>query len=166
LPESITFSVPGEPGSYALYLRLPAATQLAVGCLGTFHFQAGDYLYLGSARGPGGLKARLLHHARLTARPHWHIDWLRPHVILLGGWYSNLPGPLECEWSCVVSHLPGAAVPAPGFGAADCRHGCPAHLLMPPPGLQAQRLAHLLSSIGSRPSVAWFPPPETGHSRP
>ncbi len=121
--------IPSKPGSYALLLILKEPVCLAVGRLGEFVFPAGDYLYLGSAHGPGGLRARLCHHARVAACPHWHLDWLRPHAVLAGCWYSTDGSSLECTWSQSLLHLPGATIPARGFGAADCRCGCAAHLV-------------------------------------
>ncbi len=121
--------IPSEPGSYALHLILREPVRLAVGRLEEFAFPAGDYLYLGSAQGPGGLRGRLRHHARVAASLHWHLDWLRPHAVLAGCWYSLEGGSLECSWSQALLGLPGASVPAPGFGASDCRRGCAAHLV-------------------------------------
>ena len=54
--------LPAMSGTYALLLRLDAAVQLAVGRLGDFTFPEGDYVYVGSARGPGGLRARVRRH--------------------------------------------------------------------------------------------------------
>ncbi len=127
--------LPSEPGSYALHLILREPVCLAVGRLGEFAFPAGDYLYLGSARGPGGLRARLRHHARIAACPHWHLDWLSPHAVLAGCWYSTGGDSQECVWSQALLRLPGAVVPAPGFGAADCHRGCAAHLVAFPNGM-------------------------------
>lgn len=124
--------LPAEPGSYALRLALERPVHLAIGRLGSFEFPAGAYLYLGSARGPGGLRARLRHHARLHERPHWHLDWLRPYARLTDGWYAQSCADLECAWSQAIAALPGVKIPASGFGSADCRQGCPAHLLLLP----------------------------------
>jgi Uri superfamily endonuclease len=150
--------LPASSGSYALRLRLAAPTHLAVGCLGQFDFPAGDYLYLGSACGPGGVRARLLHHTRPVACPHWHLDWLRAYAILAAGWYVIGPGRLECAWSQAFHALPGVSVPAPGFGAADCRLGCPAHLLLLPARIQDVEIGRHLRPLGGRPAVAWYPP--------
>ena len=38
--------------------------------------QAGDYLYIGSARGAGGIAARLSRHFKAEKKAHWHIDQL------------------------------------------------------------------------------------------
>lgn len=139
---------PALPGSYVLHLVLTEARPyLPVGRLGVFDFPAGDYLYLGSARGPGGLRARLAHHSRLSANPHWHLDFLRSHAALRGAWYATAPGALECAWSQALLHLPGAGLPAPGFGSADCRQGCPAHLVAFTGGLPAGPVEALLQSV-------------------
>ncbi len=127
--------LPSEPGSYALHLIVREPIRLVIGRLGEFDFPADNYLYLGSARGPGGLRARLRHHARVAASPNWHLDWLRPHAVLAGCWYSTDGDSLECAWSQALLRLPGAIVPAPGFGAADCRSGCAAHLVAFPDGM-------------------------------
>lgn len=121
---------PAQPGSYALHLRLALPVfALPVGRLGNFDFPAGDYLYLGSAAGPGGLRARLAHHARAAARAHWHIDFLRTNARLLGAWIAPGGRSLECVWSQALLDVQGSRLPAAGFGATDCRLGCPAHLV-------------------------------------
>jgi len=139
--------LPADPGSYALRLLLRDPVCLRIGRLGQFSFPAGDYLYLGSAHGPGGLRARLRHHTRVMEHPHWHLDWLRPHGVLAGGWFSTAPGVIECDWSQALLQLPGAALPAPGFGSSDCRAGCAAHLVAFPCGMDERlmeaRLDHL-----------------------
>lgn len=142
---------PHLSGSYALLLRLDRPLKaLSVGRMGCFDFASGEYIYLGSARGPGGLLARLAHHARCTPRPHWHIDYLRRHARLLGAWAAEGQQQLECAWSQALHRLPGASLPAPGFGAADCRLGCPSHLLCCPPELVGQVLRQ------SATHVVWY----------
>lgn len=130
--------LPGSPGAYALQLSISEPHRMQVGRLGEFTFPAGEYIYLGSALGPGGLRARLGRHLSiaLPARPHWHIDYLRAgarvhaycYFVLQGG---ETPGaaPIECLWSSALASSSGASVPVRGFGASDCRCGCPAHLV-------------------------------------
>jgi len=134
LPIFALADLPAAPGSYLLHLVLDQPLRLSVARLGIFDFPAGEYFYAGSARGPGGLKARVCRHARLTQHPHWHIDWLRPSARLSGGWAVTETAPpaglpLECRWSQWLAAQPGAFIPAPGFGASDCRCGCRAHLV-------------------------------------
>jgi Uri superfamily endonuclease len=127
--------LPALPGAYVLELYLPWGASLTVGQLGRAHFPAGVMFYLGSARGPGGLKGRLARHLQpdRAITPHWHIDYLRRIAWVRAIAYlfqQELPsaGPLECMWSQALVGLSGSHVPLPGFGASDCRLGCPAHL--------------------------------------
>jgi len=126
---------PSLPGTYALFLTLSAPAKLTIGKLGAFAFPTGEYVYTGSARGPGGVGARLRHHLRPAQRPHWHIDYLRTRAVVTGGVYvvqeevSTGSMPLECAWSQALLALPGASVPVQGFGASDCACHCKAHLV-------------------------------------
>ncbi len=46
-------------GTYVLVMRLGRLRRVRVGRLGVQEFPAGLYLYVGSAFGPGGLRARI-----------------------------------------------------------------------------------------------------------
>lgn len=130
-------TIPAEPGSYLLWLHTPQTQELIVGRLGRFNFPPGDYFYLGSAQGPGGLRARLGRHLLGSGKPHWHIDHLRAVTQVRGFGYQirlsqsgTTPHiPLECDWSQKLTILSEVSLPAPGFGASDCRSGCAAHLV-------------------------------------
>lgn len=121
--------LPAIPGTYAVSFTLLEAVKISIGRLGWFDFLIGDYIYLGSAQGPGGLRSRLGRHLRSVKATHWHIDYLRPYLEIRAIGY--LPGKdnLECAWSQSLANLPAARLPAPGFGASDCIRGCPAHLV-------------------------------------
>lgn len=132
-------NLPAEPGSYALQLQLDQALSLQVGRLGPARLPPGTFIYLGSAWGPGGLRARLNRHIQGRGPLRWHIDTLRRQVRVTGvvtlSYGADQPaaiGPqarLECSWSQALGALDGAFYPVPGFGASDCRAGCPAHLV-------------------------------------
>jgi Uri superfamily endonuclease len=100
---------------------------MTIGRLGAICFPGGTYLYVGSARGPGGLAARLAHHCRRQKKLHWHIDYLRESAIVEAIWSHATQERLECRWAAAVLSLPDAEVPAPGFGASDCT--CLTHLV-------------------------------------
>ncbi len=117
--------LPRRPGVYALWLTIAEPLILDVGRLGELSLRPGCCVYIGSALGPGGLRARLAHHARIAARPHWHIDYLRRHAPLTEIWHSSDPVRREHQWATIFQDLGGAA-PLAGFGSSDCR--CPAHL--------------------------------------
>ena len=116
-----------DPGTYALILASTDSRCLSIGQLGSLALRRGWYVYVGSAFGPGGVRARLAHHWKLAARPHWHVDHLRLHAALKRVWYTHDPGRREHEWANVLLQLPGAEVPLSGFGSSDCR--CPSHLV-------------------------------------
>lgn len=119
--------LPRRPGSYVLVLRTTRPEGVSVGKLGDFSLPAGCYAYAGSARGPGGLGARVARHVSRKKACHWHIDYLRGRAELLACWYALGVAKRECQWASALSQLPTASIPAPGFGASDCR--CPAHLI-------------------------------------
>jgi Uri superfamily endonuclease len=114
-------------GSYALLLRLHQQARIKIGRLGEFDFPAGDYVYTGSAFGPGGLEARLKRHLLVSKKTHWHIDYLRAHADLVGSVVCPNQD-LECLWAKKLLHHMGKAL-VDGFGASDCRQGCKAHLV-------------------------------------
>lgn len=129
--------LPDRPGTYALILRLDEGATIAVGCLGSFTFSSGWYIYLGSARGPGGLAARVARHRRRSKKLHWHVDYLRAHARPAAVWYTLGKEKRECSWAQALAGFDGASMPASGFGASDCH--CPAHLIhfAEPPTLAA-----------------------------
>jgi len=133
--ENILVELPPSPGVYALHLTLAHQKQLQVGYLGEKLFPSGEYIYLGSAQCPGGLRARLRRHLsnNKSKRLHWHIDYLRQVSIIHGIHFvlwqnkESLMIPLECAWSQMLINSPQASVPVKHFGSSDCKSGCPAH---------------------------------------
>ena len=112
--------------------------------------QPGYYLYLGSALGPGGLRARIAHHQKPSFRPHWHIDYLRAHTRLERIWYSYGAQRREHLWAEAMQAAPGASAPLRGFGASDC--ACESHLffLQKPLSLRAFAARLRLLSTGEQ----------------
>jgi Uri superfamily endonuclease len=121
--------IPPAAGSYVLWLRAAAPRRIQVGRLGLADFPVGDYLYCGSAAGPGGLRARIRHHIHPALHPHWHLDWVRPPLVVKSAWWVLGAQRLECRWAAGLAQIPGVSVPLARFGAADCQNGCAAHLL-------------------------------------
>ena len=60
------------PGTYALVFRAKRKRRLIIGKLGTLNLQPGCYVYVGSAFGPDGLKARIGHHRKIHAGINGH----------------------------------------------------------------------------------------------
>ncbi|WP_245863629.1 GIY-YIG nuclease family protein [Candidatus Viridilinea mediisalina] len=139
-------------GSYILILWLDQPlVGLQVGRLGRFDLHAGYYLYVGSAFGPGGLRARLAHHQRRAkARPHWHIDYLRMQAHLCEAWTVTSSTHLECVWCRALAAHPEVTLPIRGFGARDT--GCAAHLFyLPRPVRSSLLTAVILNDVIHQP---------------
>jgi Uri superfamily endonuclease len=115
----------GTPGSYSLLMELPAPRTLTVGRLGSFRFPAGWYVYAGSAL--GGVEQRVARHLRPSHVRRWHLDYVKAEATIRQS--HAFPGRERCECDLAAELLSrsGAAVPAPRFGASDCR--CPSHLI-------------------------------------
>ena len=77
-----------DPGTYALILQCDLNDRVQIGRLGEIELRPGYYIYVGSAFGPGGVKARVERHWRTDKRKHWHIDYLREHVTPVEAWIS------------------------------------------------------------------------------
>ena len=115
-----------QPGTYALILSSASDELVQIGRLGQLHVRAGFYVYVGSAFGPGGVRARLAHHCRPAARPHWHIDYLRVAAHIITIWYTYDTLRREHQWAEVLQRTRGASIPLQRFGASDCT--CASHL--------------------------------------
>ena len=116
-----------EPGTYALVLRGRREAEIEVGRWGRLRVEPAYYLYVGSAFGPGGLRARVARHFRREKKNHWHIDYLREVTEPVEAWCCHAPMRLEHEWAEALSRLPGISCVA-GFGSSDC--GCEGHLFV------------------------------------
>ena len=119
-------ALPDTKGSYVLLMRLKYQSSIRIGQLGRFEFIPGYYLYLGSAFGPGGLKARVGRHRLCNKRCRWHIDYLRRRCSLVEVWYSEKPKNQECFWAEQLSNNPKSSAPVTQFGSSDCN--CFSHL--------------------------------------
>ena len=100
-----------QPGTYALIFSACQKRQIEIGKLGTLQVKPGFYIYVGSAFGPGGLKARIGHHRNKTSRPHWHMDYLGPYLKLIEFWYTYGPVHREHQWAKIISTTGGTSVP-------------------------------------------------------
>lgn len=121
-------------GAYRLYIHMNRGAVVDIGALGRHRLAAGRYLYIGSAK--RGLAQRVARHRRLAnekqGRCHWHIDRVLLHPQSRLTRVVRVIGGDECELARQTASRRGVAVPVPGFGATDCRSGCPAHLFRLP----------------------------------
>jgi len=113
-------------GTYILFFQVNRGFATLVGALGWLDFAPGIYAYVGSAFGPGGLRARLLHHLSPVRSLHWHVDYLSQKADVEEIWYTCDPARREHEWAGICALMPGVTSPFSRFGSSDCR--CRTHL--------------------------------------
>ena len=114
---------PALPGAYAMAIELANTVAVMLSGRSSIILPAGRYLYCGSAKGQGRLKARLSRHMRRGKSVRWHVDQLTERGLVIGSWI--FPGGDECEVVRMCSYLP---MPIAGFGSSDCAT-CRSHLL-------------------------------------
>jgi sugar fermentation stimulation protein A len=112
-----------DRGSYLITLEIPRTRNIETGALGTLRYEAGWYVYAGSAQ--KNLSRRVSRHLRrFRKKRRWHIDYLGPHAAQVRAWpvcsYRNL----ECDLAGALESMGGRGIP--GFGSSDCR--CKSHL--------------------------------------
>ena len=112
--------LPAERGTYLIESYCPDNSQVLVGARGKINLIKGYYYYVGSAFGPGGLHSRLRHHLLPTKKPHWHLDYIKPHLCIRGVFYSIEPQHLEHQWAQSLLNISRISAPFPGLGATDC----------------------------------------------
>ena len=133
-----------------------ARQTIAVGRLGELSMRIGYYLYVGSAFGPGGLRARLSHHLSISRHPRWHIDYLRRVTMPAAIWFGQHLSHEEHRWVAALGRGRDVILAHPRFGASDCK--CASHLFFAerPPDVAAFR--RRLRACGIPGGVhAWLP---------
>ncbi len=103
-------------GAYVLLLISPGIS-LRVGGLGEVVLPAGILAYVGSARGPGGLGARIGRHFTKGKVLRWHIDYLTE--VIEAPCALAVPGGDESRLVGILSKLGEPIVR--GFGCSDRR---------------------------------------------
>jgi Uri superfamily endonuclease len=122
-----SIQIANHPGTYALVFLCETPFRAVIGKVGPIRIASGYWVYVGSAFGPGGLRARLSHHLKPSTRPHWHLDYIKCGLHPIEIWATDDDIKRECEWAGVLSSLKGATRPIAGFGASDC--ACRSHLI-------------------------------------
>jgi len=140
--------LPAEPGTYVIVLQVERRASVEVGKLGTVVFDEGFCLYVGSALGRGGLRARLARHLRGGETSHWHVDRLRAIATPVEIWVCVDDRRHEHAWSQLLASSRRFALPRGRFGASDCR--CPAHLFASRRKPDVRSFRRLLAEHGSR----------------
>ncbi|RNI12076.1 GIY-YIG nuclease family protein [Methanohalophilus sp. RSK] len=136
-------------GTYCLILNTDGCT-VSVGSLKSLVFNAGYYIYVGSALGPGGLK-RMHRHQKLACqkdkKPRWHIDYLliHPDFEFVDVVYTYSEKHIECD---IAGNLQGDYVPK--FGCSDC--SCQSHLFHRL-DWPANEIKSVIETIGLKPKM-------------
>ena len=110
-------------GTYILVVTLESPRTVRVGALGEHLFEAGTYVYVGSAM--GGLDQRLNRHLAKEKTIRWHIDYLTTICSRSEAFESYPEFVPECELANVAERC-GAIPEVRGFGCSDC--DCFTHL--------------------------------------
>ncbi len=124
-------------GTYCLFFKIGDINIKTRGK--EFSLKSGMYVYVGSAFGSGGLKARIERHLRREKKLHWHIDYVSTDVsfemlsILI---LRNRK--LECQMAEVLNKM---LKPIKGFGCTDCK--CESHLF----NIEEKRLKGILNFL-------------------
>ncbi len=113
-------------GIYCLIMDLPKKANIQVGKLGRLAFDAGVYVYIGSAI--SGIEQRVRRHKAAKKRMKWHIDYfLRRAGILATVAIPYGTKGMECEVARSLATCEGAGISHKGFGSSDCT--CSSHLI-------------------------------------
>ncbi|MHC1766628.1 MAG: DUF123 domain-containing protein [Verrucomicrobiia bacterium] len=131
---------PEDRGTYVLVAAVAQMKRLEIGSLGMQVLQPGFYLYVGSAFGAGGLRARVGHHLKGAADPHWHIDYLLTVAEPVEVWFTTADTKLEHHWAEMLENASQFRTPIARFGSSDYHRS---------------RASHLFYSK-RRPSFRWF----------
>jgi len=121
----VTRAIENGPGTYVLLFTCPASVRCDVGRLGRVTLEPGHYLYVGSAFGPGGVRARVARHLRRDKSRHWHLDYVREALVPLEVWFTLDAARHEHELAAALAASAGLHG-VRGFGSSDC--GCASHL--------------------------------------
>jgi len=107
-------------------LDLGRAVPLRISTLPRIHLPPGRYAYVGSAKGSGGIRARVRRHLGAHKKVHWHVD----HLTAVASVTEVLayPDGHECDIVERLLRRRRTTTPVVGFGSSDCKR-CAAHLL-------------------------------------
>ncbi|MDP2699733.1 DUF123 domain-containing protein [Thalassospira sp.] len=128
IDDDVLAHLPKAAGAYVLVIELAHDLMLQNKRFAGVILGKGTYLYCGSARGPGGIAARVKRHCRTDKKPHWHVDELTANGAGRVSAVWVVPGGNECALREKGASIPGMSIPVPGFGSSDCKK-CQSHLL-------------------------------------
>ena len=127
--------LPVSGGVYALILKCGRDATIRAGSRLSVSVRSGEILvYVGSALGPGGLRARVGRHLRRDKRVRWHIDYLTVNDAISIGLVILCPSDTRGGEACIAGECASRLIPGPkGFGSSDDPRN-PTHLFRSPAG--------------------------------
>lgn len=116
-------------GSYVVVFTVESTVMIEVGAQGEVEFAIGEYGYIGSANGQGGIESRVGRHLKTasgeTENLFWHIDYVldAAEISVTSVFYSQDIG--ECDvFECISNKQ---SRPFASLGASDC--SCESHIV-------------------------------------
>lgn len=139
-------------GCYLLGMHIYEALDVHLGRRGSHRLPSGFYIYVGSAMGRGGLKARLGRHLATKKRIHWHVDHITSRLPVTEIAWLVQEISTEHQFAAHLCTLSWIQTPIPGFGSSDCH--CSAHLFRMSRchGTPRSRLNAVVASLEPSPS--------------
>jgi Uri superfamily endonuclease len=115
-----------QKGTYLLVFHLREKLSVETKSGRRFYLPKGVYIYVGSAFGSGGIKARVGRHLKRQKKLHWHIDYITTsegfEPIGVIPFYGK-------RWECKLARFLGKFLKTvEGFGSTDC--SCKGHLFL------------------------------------
>lgn len=120
---------PAQPGCYLIWFYIDQ--NLDIARPSHSFLPKGWHLYSGSAKGPGGLRARVRHHLKTDKQPRWHIDQISTNATIHMAWAwteIDWSSGSECRLMQSLNKSPYFNHLIPGFGSSDCKT-CKSHLI-------------------------------------
>ena len=114
-------------GAYVLVIDLFDDVSVRLPKREPTRLEAGTYLYVGSANGPGGMAARLKRHMSNAKKIHWHVDQLTTRASSVVAF--AVKGGNECALGQTLIESKQFRPALKGFGSSDCK-ACDSHLLV------------------------------------
>ena len=147
-PSYVLDSEAHDSGVYIMVMHLDHELDLEIRSKGMMHFNAGYYMYVGSAK--ANLTKRIERHKRKRKKMHWHLDYFRGYCEMIAAVSIRTSGLALESWS--LTHEPYPSMPSmpdpdvdvsvecaladavraiaewdvPKFGCSDC--DCMSHL--------------------------------------
>ena len=135
-----------EPGTYIIIIRIDNVRNLEVGRIGNHYIKKGYYFYVGSAFGPGGIRARISRHLKKDKTRRWHIDYLRDAGSISGTLIYYGAMKKECIWASNLALSRIISMPIKKFGSSDC--ACESHLFYSNRKITGKMLKSILKETG------------------